>query len=412
MPRTLFRNIQELWGAMQAPQKALRGSELGQLEPIKNAYLLVEEGKVAAYGPMSQCPERADEIVSVEGKTMLPAFCDSHTHLVYAKSREEEFVGKIKGLSYEEIARKGGGILNSARVLQASDESLLYERAAQRLEEVRHLGTGAIEIKSGYGLSLDAELKSLRVIRRLAESYKDMPIRSTFLGAHAFPLEYRERREDYISLITERMLPRVADEGLADYCDVFCEEGFFTQAETERILAAASKYGLRAKVHANELAFSGGVQAGVQQQAISVDHLECIGEEELALLGASDTIASLLPSTAFFLRLPYAPARKLIEAGAAIALASDYNPGTTPSGRMAFVWSLACIYMRMLPEEALAALTINGAFAMDLGKDYGSLSVGKVANLLITKEIPSLAFIPYSFGSDCIEQVYLAGRPL
>lgn len=405
----LFRNLKAILQTHEQQPALLKGAAMQHLPQIEDAFLLVQGEQILDFGPMSRCPERADQILDGTGRYLLPTWCDSHTHLVYAASREEEFVDKIKGLSYEEIARKGGGILNSARKLQAMPEEQLLQQAYVRLQEVQGFGTGALEIKSGYGLSVESELKMLRVIAQLRQLTK-MPIRATFLGAHAFPMEYRQDRQGYIRLVVEEMLPQVAEAGLADFCDVFCEEGFFSEQESEYILEAAQKLGIRPKVHANELALSGGVQVGTRLNALSVDHLECIGEAELQALEASSTIATLLPSTAFFLRLPYAPARELLQRPIALALASDYNPGTTPSGKMPFVLSLACIQMRMLPEEALNAMTINGAYAMDLAAQVGWIGKGQLANLILTKPIPSIAFMPYAFGSDWIEGVWIAGE--
>jgi imidazolonepropionase len=357
---------------------------------------------------MSECPATADTVLDATGRMVFPSWCDSHTHIVFAASREEEFVSRIKGLSYEEIAQQGGGILNSARRLQAASEDQLFEGAWERLQEVIGYGTGAIEIKSGYGLSLESELKMLRVIRRL-RAVSPIPVKATFLGAHAVPAEYRERREDYIALIINEMLPAVAAEGLADYCDVFCDKGFFTVEETGRILQAAAQYGLQPKIHANELGYTGGVQAGIAAGAISVDHLEYTGDAEIEALLASTTLPTLLPSCAFFLGIPYGPARRMIDAGLPVVLATDYNPGSTPSGRMPFVISLACIKMKMLPEEAIQAATINGARAMELESSHGSIARGKVASFFITRPMPSLAYLPYAFGSDLVDTIVLNG---
>jgi imidazolonepropionase len=338
-----------------------------------------------------------------------PSWCDSHTHIVYAGSREAEFVDRIKGLSYEEIAKRGGGILNSAKKLNTATEDELFESAWNRLEEIKMMGTGAVEIKSGYGLSVEGELKILRVIKKLKEK-SPLTIKSNFLAAHAYPIEYREDHNGYIDLIINKMLPVVAEEQLADYIDAFCEFGFFSVDETSRILEAGAKYGLKPKIHANQLNFSGGIQVGVKYNAISVDHLECVGEEEIESLRNSSTIGTLLPSAAFFLGLHYQPARKMIDAGLPIALATDYNPGSSPSGNMNFVLSLACTQLKMLPEEAINASTLNGAYAMELSKDYGSITKGKNANVFITKPISSYAFIPYSFGSNQVETVILNGH--
>ena len=409
MPNLLIRNIKTLVQAEMEPRALAQGADMAQLPLLHDAYLLLEHDRIAAFGPMADCPERADALLDATGRLVFPSWCDSHTHLVFAATREEEFVDRIRGLSYEEIARRGGGILNSARRLRETSEDALFEGAWQRLREVIGYGTGAIEIKSGYGLSLDSELKMLRVIRRL-KAVSPIPIKATFLGAHAIPTEYKDRRTDYVDLVVEQMIPRVAEEGLADYCDVFCDRGFFTVEETERILQAGWAHGLKPKIHANELDFSGGVQVGVANRAISVDHLECAGDAEIAALRDSQTLPTLLPGCAFFLGIPYAPARKMIDAGLPVVLATDYNPGSAPSGRMALVVSLACIKMGMLPEEAINAATINGARAMEQEAEYGSILVGKKANLFITKPLASVAQMPYSFGSDPVETVVLNGR--
>ena len=408
-----IKNIKALAGIHPKNKLVLRGNELSHLPVIENAFLLTEGDKIKSFGSMNEIfslniPTGTEEI-NAKGKFVLPAFCDSHTHLVFAATREEEFVDKIKGLTYEQIAAKGGGILNSAKKLSATSEEELVESALKRLEEVRSQGTGAIEIKSGYGLSVEAELKMLRVIRKL-KAFSPLKIKSTFLGAHAIPVEYKLNRNEYIRIVIEEMMPRIADENLADYCDVFCENGFFTPEETDKILQAGWKHNLKPKIHANQLAISGGVQAGVRNNAISVDHLENIGDEEISVLKNSNTIATMLPAAAFFLRLPYPPARKMIEENLAVALATDFNPGSSPSGRMSFVISLACIQMRMTPEEAINAATLNGAAAMELADDYGSIAIGKKANLIITKEISSLANIPYHFGEDKIDRVILNGE--
>ncbi|TVQ50021.1 MAG: imidazolonepropionase [Saprospirales bacterium] len=406
----LFYNIGRLVQVRENTNKPLRGKELNHLPAIDNAWMKVKDGKIEDYGPMYQLPENfTGKKWDLCGRMVLPAWVDSHTHIVYAQSREEEFVMKILGKSYEEIAESGGGILNSALRLRECPEEDLYASAKKRLDEVISLGTGAIEIKSGYGLDTASELKMLRVINRLKEEHPEIPIKRTFLGAHAIPPEFKSNREGYIKQIIEEMLPRIEEQGLADYVDVFCEKGFFTEDESDRILKAGLNHGLKTKVHANELALSGGVQVGVRNNAVSVDHLECMGDEEISLLKDSDTIATLLPSTAFFLDIDYAPARKLIDSGLAVSLASDYNPGTTPSGRLPFVLSLACIKMKMTPEEAINAMTINSAFAMESQHHCGSISRGKLANFIVLKEVPSIAFLPYAFGTDWIEKVYLGG---
>jgi imidazolonepropionase len=408
----LFKHIKLLVLAETDPQTCYRGSEMEHIPMLEDAWLLVRDGLIADFGTMtSGCPSEndVDEVVSAEGRMVLPAWCDSHTHLVFAAPREQEFEDRIKGLSYEEIALRGGGILNSAARLAKTSEDDLFDMACVRLREVILMGTGAIEIKSGYGLSIEGELKMLRVIRRL-QNISPIPIKATFLGAHAFPSAYKENHAAYISLIINEMLPAIGRERLADYCDVFCERNYFTPEETSQVLVAAKQYGLKPKIHANQLDYSGGVQVGVQHGAISVDHLEHCGEAEIAALRKSDTVPTLLPSCSFFIRIPYAPARQLIDANLPVALATDFNPGSTPSGRMAFVVSLACIYMRMLPAEAICAATINGAHAMELSDQVGSIAVGKRANLILTKPIPSLAYIPYAFGTDVIEQVFINGE--
>jgi imidazolonepropionase len=391
------------------PARPLRGAELAPLPLITEGYLLAENGIIKAVGPVHEAPARADQVIDAPGRFVLPCWCDSHTHIVFAKSREEEFVYRIKGMSYEEIASKGGGILNSADKLRQMPESVLFEQASKRLDEMIRHGTGAIEIKSGYGLSVESEFKMLHVIRRLKETFP-IPIKATFLGAHAMPREFKANREGYIRLLIDEMIPRVAAEGLAEYIDVFCDKGFFDIPESERIVEAGVRNGLKPKIHVSELANIGGVQLGIRQNAISVDHLECAGLGEVQALRNSSTIATLLPSCAFFLNLQYAPARAFIDAGAAVALATDYNPGTTPSGNMQFVIALACIKMRMLPEEAINAATINGAFAMEVQDQVGALIPGGVANVIITKPIPSLAYLPYAFGNNHVERVVIAGN--
>ena len=389
----------------------LRGSELALLPTIADAYLIIENGIILRYGHMQDLnrEEQADEWIDATGAMVMPAWCDSHTHLVFAETRESEFVDKIKGLSYEAIAAKGGGILNSARKLANCSEEELFDRAMIRLHSLMQLGTGAIEIKSGYGLNTEQELKMLRVIQRI-KSAAPIPVKASFLGAHTYPLAYKENHEGYIDEIINEMLPLIAKEKLADYIDVFCEQGFFNVEETERICKAGIALGLKPKIHANQLHASGGVQLGVALNAVSVDHLETMDVDAIKVLSSSNTIGTLLPTAAFFLRMPYQPARILIEANAAIALASDYNPGSSPSGNMNFVVSLSCIQMRMLPEEAINAATLNGAYAMELGEELGSITPGKRANLIFTKPIPSLAFIPYSFGNNLIDKVMINGR--
>lgn len=411
--RILIKNIKAIIQAETDPQLKVSGAAMKNLPIMYDAWIAIDDGIIAEFGPMAEWPGILDwtdlEVIDATDKFVFPAWCDSHTHIVYDGTRETEFVDRINGLTYEEIAKRGGGILNSARRLQNASEDSLVEQALGRLDEIMKLGTGAVEIKSGYGLSLEAELKMLRVIKRLKE-LSPLTIKSTFLGAHALPLEYKEKREDYINLIVNEMLPTIAEEKLADYCDVFCDRGFFTQEETDTILQRAADYGLKAKIHANELDYTGGIQVGVKNKAISVDHLECTGDAEIEALLNSDTMPTLLPSTAFFLGLENPPARKMIDSGLPIALASDYNPGSSPSGNMNFIVSLACIKLRMTPEEAINAATINGAYAMELSQELGSIAIGKKANLFITSEIPSYNFIPYSFGKDKVETVIINGE--
>ena len=410
----LIKNIKSLAGIRDAGVQQVSGSALQMLPSIENAFLLVSDRSIAGFGPMENLPQwmsnenlTVTEEIDATGRLVLPCFCDSHTHLVFADTRENEFLYKIQGLSYEEIAARGGGILNSAKKLRDTPEELLLEKALKRVEEIKNSGTGAVEIKSGYGLSYDGELKMLRVIKKL-KSISPIPVKATFLGAHAIPAEYKTDREGYLRLLLEQLLPVIGEEELADYCDVFCDNGFFTPEETDRILQAAWRYGLKPKIHANQLAISGGVQAGVRNNALSVDHLESMSDAEIECLRNSHTIPTLLPSAAFFLRMQYPPARQMIEAGLPVTLATDYNPGSSPSGRMSFVISLACIQMKMTPEEAINAATINGAAAMELSDVLGSITIGKRANLIITKPINGIANIPYSFGSDVIEQVIIA----
>jgi imidazolonepropionase len=407
----LVKNIKHLVGTeAKARTTARKGQELSQLETHENAFLLVENGRFSSFGNMEKCPDRADEVVDAKGGSLFPCWCDSHTHLVFAKSREDEWVDRIKGLGYEEIAQRGGGILNSARRLQETPEDLLFEQALQRLELAKNFGTGLIEIKSGYGLTVDSELKMLRVIQRL-KAASSMGIKATFLGAHSVPMAYRNgNRQGYIDLIINDMLPQIAGEGLADYIDVFCEKVAFSVAETEQIMEAGARYGLKAKIHVNQFNCMGGIEAAVRHGAISVDHLEVLNDEDVAPLQKGHTTATLLPTAAFFLNDPVPPARKLIEADVAVALASDFNPGTSPSARMPFVLSLACIQMKMLPEEAINAATLNGAFALEWADEHGSIAPGKRANFFITKPIPSVAYLPYSFGSDLIDQVFINGK--
>ena len=404
----LITNIQQLVRTEETPRIApIPGKELAHLPTIENAFLLAENGRIKDFGPMANCPDRADETIDATGKMVFPSWVDSHTHLVFAKSREEEWVDRIKGLSYAEISEKGGGILNSARRLQETPEKVLFEQAWERLEEVKNYGTGAIEIKSGYGLTFESELKMLRVIRRLKEK-SNMGIKATFLGAHSVPMKYRQdNRQGYIDLIINEMLPHIADQGLADYIDVFCEKVAFSVAEMEQVLEAGAKYGLKPKVHVNQFYCLGAIASAIKHGAVSVDHLEVVDDDDIAALQKSTTIPTLLPSAPFFLNDHIPPARKLIDANLPVALASDFNPGTTPSGRMSFVLSLACIQMKMLPEEAINAATLNGAFAMEWANEYGSIARGKKASFFITNPMPSVAYLPYAFGSDLVERVFV-----
>ncbi len=410
----LIKNIKELCGIVEDGSLWKAGSAMSDVKRIKNAYLLIKGSKIADYGEMSSpkyqeylATER--RVVDAKGGLVLPAFCDSHTHLVYANSREMEFCDKIKGLSYEEIAKRGGGILNSAKATAAASEDELYESAMQRLDEIMHMGTGAVEIKSGYGLTTESELKLLRVIRRMKEN-SPMTIKSNFLGAHGIPMEYRGHQEDYVDLVINEMIPLVAAEDLADFIDVFCDKGFFTVEDTERILMAGIKYGMRPKIHANEMAVSGGVQVGVKYGAISVDHLEQMGQAEIEALKGSDTMPTILPGCAFFLNLPLSPARDMINADLPVAMASDFNPGTSPSGNMQFVLSCACIRYRLTPEEALNATTLNTAYAMDVSRELGSITKGKIANVMITKPMTQLEFMPYYYGTNKVDKMILKGK--
>lgn len=413
--KVIITNIKDLHGILEPSQEKLAGPELAKMGSIAHAYLCIEDGKIAHFGSMAHLKpahlESVTEVIDGSGRLVLPAFCDSHTHIVYAAPREAEFVMRIKGKSYAEIAQNGGGILNSAKKLHEYNPDELFASALDRLKSMMRNGTGAAEIKSGYGLTPSQEIKMLRVIKELQKRVS-IPIKATFLGAHAIPVDFQSRRMDYVNSIIHEMIPAVVKENLASYIDVFCDQGFFTPAETDRILKAGIAAGLKPKIHANELAISGGVQVGVANHALSVDHLECIGDEEINALKGSATMATLLPGTAFFLNIGYPPARKMIDAGLAVALASDYNPGSSPSGNMEFILSLACTQMKMTPEEALAAATINGAYAMDLQASHGSITVGKQANLIITKEIPSLAYMPYAFGESSISRVLINGLPI
>ena len=409
----LIKNIKELIQVEESPKVMVAGKDMAILPTIANAYLLIEDDKIADFGPMENLPEqlKAETIEQIDaaGRMVFPSFCDSHTHLVYAGSREVEYVDKIRGLSYEEIAKRGGGILNSAKLLHNTSEDELYEQSLARINEIIRLGTGAVEIKSGYGLTTEDELKMLRVIRRLKET-TSITIKSTFLGAHAVPAEYKGKQGEYVDLIINEMIPMVAGEDLADYVDVFCDKGFFTVEETERILMAGMKYGLRAKIHANELAYSGGIQTGVKYGALSVDHLEFTGADEIKSLLDSETMPTILPGAAFFLGMVYPPVRKMMDAGLPLALASDFNPGSSPSGDMKFILSLACIKMRMLPEEAINAATINSAYAMGISDTHGSIAKGKAANVYITKPISTYEYMPYAYTTKLVDTVILNGK--
>lgn len=406
--KLLVKNIGTLAGLNTEGLRRRCGAEMAVLLAINDAWLAVNDGVISDFGTGSAGPDSDgfDDVVDAGGGTVLPSFCDSHTHLVYAASREQEFVDKINGLSYAEIARRGGGILNSADRLHDLSERELYEQSMARVREIIMKGTGAVEIKSGYGLSVDDELKMLRVIRRIKET-APLKVMSTFLGAHAVARGMSQ--EAYVNLVINEMIPAVASEGLADFIDVFCDKGFFTPEETSRILEAGEKYGLRAKIHGDELAPSGGVEVAVKHTALSVDHLESMTDEDIEMLRSSDTMPTALPGTSFFLNMPFAPARKMISAGLPVAIASDYNPGSTPSGDMKFAISLACIKMRLMPEEAINAATINGAAAMGLSDQYGSIAKGMVANFFITEPMPSVAFMPYAYTTPVIRRVFLAG---
>lgn len=403
----LIVNIAKLYLGSDS-KSPLFAHKLAEVNIIENAWLLIVHGRIADWGTMENCPDRADETIDAAGGYLLPAFVDSHTHLVFAAPREQEFVQRIQGMSYQEIAQKGGGILNSARRLSTCSEEQLLEDAFARLQEVISYGTGAIEIKSGYGLSVESELKMLRVIRRLKE-ISPIPIKASFLGAHAMPMEYKENRNAYIHQILDEMLPRIADEDLADYIDVFCEKGFYSTEETDLILNVGAKYGLKPKIHCNQFNSMGGIETAIKYNAVSVDHLEVLNDEEIAALANSKTIATLLPTAPFFLNDDhFPPARKLVESKVAIALASDFNPGTSPSGNMQFVLSLACIKLRLTPEEAFNAATINAAYALEMEGELGSISKGKKANLMITAPMPSLAFMPYYFGANLVKTMILS----
>ncbi len=410
MDQLLVKNIGTIVGIERQGRLRLKGAEMDRMECLDNAWLLVTDGRIESFGSMDDFPcVPSAKTVDARGGMLFPSFCDSHTHLVYAGSREQEFLDKIHGLSYEEIARRGGGILNSADRLHETSEDELYRQAMERINEIMMMGTGAVEIKSGYGLSTEDELKMLRVIRRIKET-SPLEVRSTFLGAHAVARKYKGRQKEYVDLICEEMIPRVAAEKLADFVDVFCDEGFFTVEETARIMEVGAKYGMIPKIHANELAVSGGVQVGVAHHALSVDHLERMGKEEIRVLAESETMPTMLPGAAFFLGMSYPPARDMIAAGLSVALASDYNPGSSPSGNMRMVMALASFRMKMTPTEALHAATLNGAYAMGLSKDFGSISEGKVANFFITKPMRSFEFFSYAYQTPLVKRIFLRGK--
>lgn len=406
----LVKNIGCIVGIDESGRTRVAGKEMADIGMLENAWLLTDGERIGSYGTMDTLPhEEGHEVIDAKGGWLFPSFCDSHTHIVYAGSREQEFLDKINGLTYEEIAKRGGGILNSADRLHDTSEDELYRQAMERIDEIVAMGTGLVEIKSGYGLTLEDELKILRVIRRIKET-APLDVRATFLGAHAVGRAYKGRQSEYVEHVCNDMIPAVAKEGLADFVDVFCDKGFFTVEETAKIVETGARYGLRAKIHANELAVSGGVEVGVEHGALSVDHLESMGDEQIEALCGSDTMPTMLPGCAFFLGIGYPPARKMIDAGLAVALASDYNPGTAPSGNMRFVASLASIKMKMTPAEALNAATLNSACAMGESKDFGSITRGKKANFYITKPLPSLAFLPYAHQTPVIKTVVLKGK--
>jgi imidazolonepropionase len=407
MQSTLIRNIKTLAGIRSADVQLVKGAEMKELHQLNDAYLLIEDGLIKAFDPNADAPERADEVIDATGRFVLPCWADSHTHLVYAGPREREFEDKINGLTYEQIAQRGGGILNSVALLAQTGEEELLDSALQRLAEIENLGTGAVEIKSGYGLSYEGELKMLRVITQLKQKSK-LTIKATFLGAHTYPIQFKLHHEEYLNLLINKLLPEIATNGLADYIDVFCENGYYSVSETERILEAGAKYGLRPKVHVNQFNILGGVGAAVKYGALSVDHLEQLDDSDIEALKGSGTMPVGLPGCSLFLRLPYTPGRRIIDAGLPFAIATDYNPGSAPSGNMNLALSLACINMRLTPEEAVNAATLNGAYAMGVNGLLGSITVGKKANLILTKPIPSLAYLPYSFGSNLIERVIIS----
>ncbi|MBR1798675.1 MAG: imidazolonepropionase [Bacteroidales bacterium] len=410
--RTLVKNIKLLINTELVARTRVQGSEMSHLDNIANAFLIIADDTIEAFGSMSDPRlnvEHFDREIDASGRMVMPSFCDSHTHLVYAGSREIEYVDKIRGLSYEEIAQRGGGILNSALRVQQASEQELYDDAMLRIAQMTKLGTGAVEIKSGYGMTVEAEMKMLRVVRHIKET-APLVVRATLLGAHGIPLEYRGRQEAFVDLVVDRMIPQAADEGLADFIDVFCDRGFFTVAETERMLEAGAKHGMRAKIHANELACSGGIQCAVKWNALSCDHLEYTGADEIAALQGSATMPTILPGAAFFLNMPFAPARTMIDAGLGVAMASDCNPGSSPSVNMQLILSMACINYRLLPEEAINATTLNTAYAMGVSHMAGSIAVGKKANFFITKPVPTLEYLPYSYGENKVERAFLNGK--
>ena len=405
----LIKNIKQLLQVREALPHILLGGAMDELPILEDAFLLIEDDIIKDYGSMSNCPANADEVINAIGRVVMPSFIDSHTHLVFAAPRDEEFVDRINGLTYEEIAKKGGGILNSADKLAKLSEDQLFTEALARLNELVSQGTGAIEIKSGYGLSKEAELKMLRVVKRLKEA-SPVKIKATFLGAHAIPPAYKGKQSEYVDLVIDEILPEVVEQGLAEYIDVFCEDGYFTAAETERIMEAGNRAGLRPKIHVNQFNSIGGIEVCVNNNALSVDHLEVMDPKDYDLLETSNTIATLLPSCSFFLQIPYGPAKELMKRNIPIALASDFNPGSTPSGNMQFVIALACIQMKMTPEQAINAATVNAAYAMEIEKEYGCITKGMKANVIITKPIPSYNFIPYSFASNHIEESIINGK--
>lgn len=410
--RTLVKNIKELVQIEDTPCLMVKGKDMENVETIKDAYLIIKDDKFEDYGKMKDLKEGENEfetVIDATGRLVLPSFCDSHTHLVYAGSREIEYIDKIKGLSYEEIAKRGGGILNSAERLKNSSEEDLFQDALKRLDEIIRMGTGAVEIKSGYGLSTEAEIKMLRVIKRLKE-VSPLMIKSNFLGAHAFPMEYRSNPDKYVDLIVNEMIPLIAKDELADFIDVFCDKGFFTVEQTDRILTKGREFGMIPKIHANELDYSGGVEIAVKHQALSCDHLEYVGEKEVEALLGSKTMPTVLPGAAFFLNMVYSPVREMMNAGLPVALASDFNPGSSPSGNMQMILSFACVNYKMTPQEAINATTINSAYAMGISNTHGSISKGKIANFYITKDIPNIEYIPYYYGTNKVDRVFLNGK--